>query len=119
MNDDAGRINPDWECTPREVFQRRQDGEELLLIDCRTHEERALVSIEDSVHVPQDELSSNLERLFRMEDASELVVYCHHGVRSLAVVAALREAGFESVRSMAGGIHRWSQDVDPDLPTYS
>ena len=48
-----------------------------------------------------------------------LVVYCHHGVRSLGVVAALREAGFESVRSMAGGIDRWSREVDPSIATYS
>ena len=119
MSEGDGRIDPDWECTPREVSERRSNGDRLVLIDCRTHAERELVSIPDSMHVPQDELSSNLETLFRLEDESEMIVYCHHGVRSLAVVAALREAGFESVRSMAGGIHRWSKEVDPDLPTYS
>ena len=115
---DAGRINPDWECTPNEINQRMIDGEDLLLIDCRTDLEREIVKIEGSLHIPQDALSAHLETLFRREDVSEMIVYCHHGVRSLAVVAALREAGFESVRSMAGGIDRWSAEIDPALPTY-
>lgn len=116
---DAPRINSDWECTPAEIHARIEANEDLLLIDCRTQAERELVRIEDSLHIPQDALSANLESLFRKEDVSEMIVYCHHGVRSLAVVAALREAGFESVRSMSGGIHQWALEIDTTLPTYS
>lgn len=112
------RINPDWECTPADIQERIKAKEDLLLIDCRTRAERELVRIEDSLHIPQDELSANLETLFKQEEVSEMIVYCHHGVRSLAVVAALREAGFESVRSMAGGIHQWALEIDTTLPTY-
>ena len=119
MND-QGRINPDWECTPSEVQQRIGAGESILLIDCRTDAERAIVKIADSLHIEHQALSSRLESLFKMEEeCSELIVYCHFGVRSLGVVAALREAGFDSVRSMAGGIDRWARDVDPTLTTYS
>ena len=120
MMNDQGRINPDWECTPTDVDERMRGGEAILLIDCRTDAERAIATIADSLHIEHQALSSNLEMLFQKEDDfSELVVYCHHGVRSLGVVAALREAGFESVRSMAGGIDRWSREVDPSIATYS
>ena len=81
------RINPDWECTPADIQERIKAKEDLLLIDCRTRAERELVRIEDSLHIPQDELSANLETLFKQEEVSEMIVYCHHGVRSLAVVA--------------------------------
>lgn len=119
MND-QGRINPDWECTPLDVKQRIDTGEEILLIDCRTPAERAIAQIPNSLHIEHETLSSNLETLFQKEeDCSEIIVYCHFGVRSLGVVAALREAGFDSVRSMAGGIDRWARDVDPTTQTYS
>ncbi|MEE2682045.1 MAG: rhodanese-like domain-containing protein [Planctomycetota bacterium] len=119
MND-QGRINPDWECTPLDVSDRIDAGENILLIDCRTDGEREIARIDDSLHIQHEALSANLETLFQKEDEySELIVYCHFGVRSLGVVAALREAGFESVRSMAGGIDRWARDVDPSIATYS
>ena len=52
------------------------------------------------------------------EEAGEIVVYCHHGVRSLNAVAWLRAQGIEGARSMAGGIERWSAEVDPAVPRY-
>ena len=51
-------------------------------------------------------------------DESELIVFCHHGVRSLNVVHWLREQGVEACRSMAGGIDRWSLEIDPKVPRY-
>jgi rhodanese-related sulfurtransferase len=50
---------------------------------------------------------------------SPLIVFCHHGMRSLQVVSWLREQGIESCSSMAGGIDRWSLDIDPSVPRYS
>ena len=47
-----------------------------------------------------------------------IVVYCHHGVRSLRVTQALRGAGFVKVQSMAGGIDQWSLQVDASVPRY-
>ena len=48
----------------------------------------------------------------------EIVVYCHHGVRSRQVAHWLRGQGFAQVKSLAGGIDRWSQEIDPTLPRY-
>ena len=47
-----------------------------------------------------------------------VVVYCHHGVRSLSGAAILEAAGLQQVASLAGGTDRWSLNVDPDLPRY-
>ena len=48
-----------------------------------------------------------------------LVVFCHHGIRSLQVAGWLRSQGLEDAASMAGGIDRWSLEIDPTVPRYS
>lgn len=110
-------FNPDWEITPRDFRARRDAGEAIVLVDCRTAAERATAAIDGSIHVPMHELSARLDAL-RAHEAAPVVVHCHHGARSLQVTAALRQAGFEDVRSMAGGIHLWSLDIDPAVPVY-
>lgn len=107
----------DWEVTPRELKRMIESGQAPVVIDCRTPAEREIASIGGSVHVPMVELSSRLADLRRWEDEA-IVVYCHHGARSLRVTAALRESGFSDVRSLAGGIHLWSADIDPSVPIY-
>ena len=44
---------------------------------------------------------------------------CHHGVRSAQVAAFLLNQGWTRVFSVAGGIDRWSVDVDPKVPRYA
>ncbi len=110
-------FNAEWEVTPREVAKLRQEDPGLVLVDCRTRQERDLARIEGSLHIPMQELSRHMETLREHED-DMVVVYCHHGSRSLKVAAALRNAGFTNVRSMAGGIGLWSADIDPSVPAY-
>lgn len=114
---DGYPFNPDWEITPREYRRRRDAGEKILLVDCRTAAERDLATIAGAVHAPMHDLGRHVEALREFE-ALPVVVHCHHGARSLQVTAALRQAGFEDVRSMAGGIHLWSLDIDPSVPLY-
>jgi adenylyltransferase/sulfurtransferase len=47
-----------------------------------------------------------------------VVTYCHHGVRSLNAAAILLRAGHARVASLAGGIDRWSIEIDPSVPRY-
>ena len=53
------------------------------------------------------------------EEENPIVVLCHHGMRSLQVVGWLREQGVENCTSMAGGIDRWSLEIDPKVPRYT
>lgn len=120
--DDAGLpsgypFQPDWEIAPREVHRRREAGEDLVLIDCRTAQERELASIEGSIHVPFQDVAAQLDRIRDLGERT-IVVHCHQGGRSLRMTAILRREGFEDVRSMAGGIHLWALDIDPRVPTY-
>lgn len=110
-------LQPDWELTPREVRDLRAGPERLVLVDVRTAQERAIACIEGSVHIPLSEIESRADELRAHEDHM-VVTVCHHGVRSLRAAAALRRAGFDRVRSLAGGIHLWSMDIDPAVPIY-
>ncbi len=109
--------DPEWEVSAEDVRRRLDAGEDLLLVDCRTDLERELARIEPSMHAPMDALDRHVETITE-RPGRPVVVYCHHGVRSLRVAAALRRLGLDSVRSLAGGIDRWSTAVDPSVPRY-
>jgi rhodanese-related sulfurtransferase len=59
-----------------------------------------------------------LQRLFDEDKAQRIVVYCHHGTRSLDSAAYLAGHGFTNVKSLAGGIDAWSCEIDQELPRY-
>jgi len=99
-----------------DLHRRLEKGEPVRLVDCREPWEFDLVRLEGAELVPMNETPKRLES-FREEQAPQ-VVYCHHGVRSLQVVSWLRHQGVDDVRSLAGGIDRWSRVIDPNLPTY-
>jgi len=116
MNGAAGNTC-DWEIAPREVARMRDEGEDFVLIDCRTPQEHEQARIDGAMLVPLQELSVRIGELRQYEDRT-IIVHCHKGGRSMSVTAVLRELGFPHVHSMAGGIHRWSEEVDPSVPKY-
>jgi rhodanese-related sulfurtransferase len=103
------------EVAPGEVKDMLARGEKLFFVDVREKWEYDTTHIEGSVLIPLREIPSNLARL---EAASELVLFCHHGMRSLDAAAWLRSQGVVGARSMAGGIDRWSAEIDPNVPRY-
>jgi rhodanese-related sulfurtransferase len=112
MTDD---ILDNIEITPREVKELLIRGEEFLFVDVREKWEFETSRIEGSELIPLREVPGNLARF---EDADQIVVFCHHGIRSMDAAAWLRSQGVESARSMAGGIDRWAAEVDPNVPRY-
>jgi adenylyltransferase/sulfurtransferase len=107
------------EIAPQEVQRRLQAGEKLTLIDVREPAEFQLARIEGAELVPMRSVPAELSRLDARADDTALIVFCHHGVRSLNVVHWLREQGVGACQSMAGGIDRWSLEIDPGVPRYS
>jgi rhodanese-related sulfurtransferase len=105
----------DLEITPLEVKQRLERGEKLLTVDVREPWEYAHCRIENALNIPMGSIPANLQRLDTDED---VICYCHHGIRSLAVANWLRGQGVATAKSMAGGIERWSAEVEPKVPRY-
>ncbi|MFN0168783.1 MAG: rhodanese-like domain-containing protein [Bryobacteraceae bacterium] len=105
-----------WEVTPAEVKKRLDAGEQLRLIDVREPFEFTQASIAGSELIPMRAIPASLQHLEAEE--TPMVVLCHHGMRSMQVVAWLREQGVSHCSSLAGGIERWSLEVDPGIPRY-
>jgi adenylyltransferase/sulfurtransferase len=96
---------------------RLDAGAPVYLIDVRQPWEHELAALPGSVLVPLPELAHRLAEI--VPPAGALVVaYCHHGVRSLQAAVLLARHGVPDVASLAGGIDRWSIEVDPRLPRY-
>lgn len=107
------------EITPQEIKQRVDAGEKLILVDVREPGEFQQARIDGAELIPMRTIPAELQRLEAHADEARLIVYCHHGVRSLNVVNWLREQGVAGCQSMAGGIDRWSREIDPSVPRYS
>jgi rhodanese-related sulfurtransferase len=105
----------DMQISAKEVNERVGRGDKLLLIDVREQWEYDLAKIPGAKLIPLGTLPANLNTLL---EADEVICYCHHGMRSLDAAVWLRQQGVESAKSMAGGIERWSVEVDPQVPRY-
>ena len=111
----AEDLYANMEVAPREVQDLLGRGEKLLFVDVREPWEYETAHIEGSMLIPLREIAANLPRL---EAAGEVVLFCHHGMRSMDAAAWLRSQGVQGARSMAGGIDRWATEIDPNTPRY-
>jgi rhodanese-related sulfurtransferase len=109
-------VSPPLEITSGEVKRRLDSGEKLRLIDVREPFEFQMAHIKGSELIPMRGVPQALPSL-EAED-TPLIVFCHHGMRSLQVVSWLREQGVDHCTSMAGGIDRWSLEIDGAVPRY-
>ncbi len=103
--------------TVHELAERLRGGQLVHLLDVRQPWEHDLVALPESQLIPLGELT------FRHDEVTPaagvpVVVYCHHGIRSLNGAHLLVQHGLTDVFSLAGGIDAWSLFVDPTVPRY-
>jgi len=106
------------ETTAKDVKARLEAGETLQLIDVREPFEHQIASIAGSELIPMNTVPAALQQIEKKSDGGVLIVFCHHGMRSLSVVNWLRQQGVTDCQSMSGGIDRWSTDIDSAVPRY-
>jgi len=87
------------------------------LIDCRERDELAICRIDGHEWFPLGTFPEVLDRL-TAESQRGIVVYCHHGMRSLRAATFLRAHGVPHSFSMSGGINAWSELIDASVPRY-
>jgi len=104
------------EIRPQEVKRRLDTGEKLRMIDVREVFEFQQARIVGAELIPMRSVPQAFSSLESEE--RPIIVFCHHGIRSLQVVSWLREQGVENCTSMAGGIDRWSLEIDSSVPRY-
>jgi rhodanese-related sulfurtransferase len=101
--------------SPTELIARIEGDEAVNLIDVRESEEYELARIEAARLLP---LSRFNEWAKTLDPNEEIIFLCHHGMRSAHVCMILAREGFKNLRNLAGGIDRWSQEVDRSVPRY-
>lgn len=105
------------EILPQELAARIQGGDAPKLLDVREPEEHEFAALPDSKLIPLGQLSVRASEIESWKKV-EIVVYCHHGIRSRHAIQFLQHLGFEQLLNLSGGIDQWSAQVDPKVPRY-
>lgn len=100
-----------------ELERRRTKLASLFLLDVRTEEEVEICRLPGSVSIPVRYISA---RLGEIPIDKDIIIYCHHGIRSLSVFQYLLYAGFDPLRlfNLKGGIAAYSKYIDQKMPQY-
>ena len=86
-----------------------------LLLDVREPWEFDICHIDGSINLPMGQVPQRLDDL---QEADEIIVICHHGVRSLRVIQFLQQHAPGNLVNLDGGVDAWARSVDPDMPVY-
>lgn len=88
---------------------------DLMLLDVREPFEFAHAHIAGSVPIPLNQVPKRLDEI---DFEKEIVVICHHGMRSMQAANFLAQVGFRHVSNLVGGIDAWSIKCDSSVPRY-
>jgi len=109
-------FNPaDYSIEPQSLKQMVDEGQDFVLLDVRESWESQMACIPGTILIPLRNLP---RRVNELNPRQEIVVYCHHGVRSLDAAYLLQQLGFKRVVSLIGGIDQWSREIEPTLERY-
>jgi len=103
------------EISVSEAANLRENAENVIFLDVREDVELAICRIEGALHIPMGQIPQRIEALPKDD---KMIVFCHHGMRSLNVVQYLEARGFQNAINMSGGIHAWSHEIDPEVSKY-
>ena len=91
------------------------DGEKPHMLDVREPWEWRLARIDGAEHLPMGQIPAAVDDL---DKTRPTVIICHHGTRSLQVVAFLQRQGFTNLHNLQGGIDAWSREIDSAVALY-
>jgi len=95
-------------------LKQKLDNDEVMLIDVRGEDERALASVAQAKAMD----GPLMDELEAMPKHTAMAFICHTGRRSQVAAEHFRKLGFENVSNVAGGIDAWSKEIDPEVPLY-
>lgn len=102
--------------TVEELKSKQDEGKKLRLIDVREPSEHQAAKIAGSELKPLGQIINWAQEL--TDKGEEIVLHCHHGMRSDRACQFLAAQGFTNVKNLIGGIDEWSLKVDPSVPRY-
>lgn len=108
-------LSDEYMISPDNLVAKMNTSSKLVLIDVRDPHEWDICHLPNARLIPEREVKTRLNELDKSE---EIVLYCRTGIRSARALKMLREAGFKKLKNLKGGIHAWSDDVNPSFPKY-
>ena len=101
--------------SPKQLNEKMNRNEDFILIDVREAFEWEICRIKGARHIPLRNIQEAAKILAKDK---EIVLYCHHGMRSMNGLTTLKNAGFKFLRNLTGGISSWAKEIDPEMPQY-
>ena len=102
--------------TPKHLHEYLiQTDSSPLLLDVREQWEFDYCAIENSILIPMGQLPERLEEL---NMTKEIILICHHGIRSRQMGYYMEQTGFKNIVNLDGGVEQWAEDVDPTMKRY-
>lgn len=98
-----------------EAANLQTHSNQAVLLDVREDSELEICRIEGALHIPMGQIPNRFESLPKDK---KIIIFCHHGMRSMQVLQYLENKGFDQLANLAGGIDAWSLEVNPDIPRY-
>ena len=95
--------------------QFEENPQAYFLLDVREPFEYQIVSLDNSVLIPMNQIP---ERLDELDKDQAIVVICHHGMRSENVAYYLDQQGFSQIFNLTGGIDAWARSCDSEMALY-
>lgn len=102
----------------RDLRRRLDEGWTPLLLDVREPWEFGLARIEGSHNLPMAAIPDAVGTGELDSPEREIVVICHHGIRSRQAAYFLESVGFRHIVNLNGGVDAWAAQVDPAMASY-
>ena len=101
--------------TPEELKLYMDAGNSPALLDVRETWEYEICHIDNSINIS---MSLSPSRIAEYKPDQEIVVICHHGIRSLQMASYLETLGYTKISNLAGGIDAWARTIEPAMTQY-
>ncbi|MCB1179865.1 MAG: hypothetical protein KDK36_19975 [Leptospiraceae bacterium] len=112
---ESAEIDRQSQLSPKEFKEMIDKGEDVKIIDIREDWEIEAASIPGSMIITQQ---LAYEILHKWDKNTKIVFYCHHGIRSLEAASYFKGHGLPNVKSLTGGIDKFSEEIDSSIPKY-
>jgi rhodanese-related sulfurtransferase len=106
---------PFRDLTPEQLRDLIAQSRVPRLIDVRTPEEFALCRLPGAELHPGAQIAEWSKTL---DPEQEILIYCHHGIRSLHALMYLTARGFKRVMHLRGGLDAYSLRADSSVKRY-
>ena len=103
------------EITVAELKNKFDNNDDFMLLDVRNIQEVLYSKIENSVHIPMNEI---VNRMNELDPNKEIIIQCKSGKRSARVCEYLISQNFNNVKNLSGGIIAWADEIDNSIQVY-